>query len=80
MSPARERCWRTGRDNNYTIVLSQRRLFFTGPFFWNTWNNQAVYYVTIQTADGQTGSGWVRLGGWWRGLYSDDWEVRWDER
>ena len=66
-------------ENNYRIVSSEYRNFFRGPFFWTSSKSQTVYYVTVETADGQTRSGWVRCGGWFWGLFSDTAEVRWDE-
>ena len=65
------------RDNHYAIVSSEYRLLFKGPF-WAA-NNQAVYYVTVQTADGRTRSGWVRCGGFFLGMLADKADVRWDE-
>jgi hypothetical protein len=66
-------------DNNFRIVSSEYRNFFKGPFFWTLSKAQPVHYVTVETADGQTKSGGVRCGGWFRGLFSDIAEVRWDE-
>lgn len=66
------------RNNDYSIVSSEYRHFFKGPFFWTSSKGQAVYYVTIRTADGEMRSGWVRCGGWFLGLLNDHAEVRWD--
>ncbi len=66
-------------DNNYRIMSSEYCFFFKGPFFWTSSQYQSVYYVTIETAGGQTKSGWVRCGGWFSGLFSNTAEVRWDE-
>jgi len=66
-------------EHNYRIVSSEYRNFFRGPFFWTSSKGQTVYYVTVETADGQTKSGWVRCGGWLLGLLSDTADVRWDE-
>jgi hypothetical protein len=67
------------RDNDFRIVSSEYRNFFRGPFFWTSSKGQTVYYVTVETADGQTRNGWVRCGGWFFGLLSDTVEARWDE-
>jgi len=61
--------------NNHRIVSSEFRHFFQGPFSWSP--NHTVYYVKVETADGQTRRGWVRCGGWFLGL--DSGEVWWDE-
>jgi hypothetical protein len=66
-------------SNGYKIVSSEYRTFFKGPFFWTSSKGQTVYYVTVETADGQTKTGWVRCGGWFIGLFSDRAEVRWEE-
>jgi hypothetical protein len=65
--------------NNYRIVSSEYRNFFKGPFFWTSSKGQTVYYVTVETADGQTRRGWVRCGGFFLGLWNDSAEVRWDD-
>ncbi len=67
------------RQNNYQIVSSEHRYFFKGPFFWTSSDQQTVYYVTVETADGGTRNGWVRCGGWFTGMLSDQVDVRWDE-
>ena len=67
------------RDNNYSIVSSQFRWFCKGPFFWTSSKGQTVYYVTVETADGQARNGWVRCGGWFWGLLADSADVQWDE-
>jgi hypothetical protein len=67
------------RDNGYEIVASERRWFFRGPFFFWTGKGQEVYYVTVRTPDGQLHRGWVRCGGFWLGMLSDQADVRWDE-
>jgi hypothetical protein len=73
------RSWRIlenwARVNNYRIVSSEFRQFFQGPFSWSP--NHTVYYVKVETADGQTRSGWVRCGGWFLGL--DVTEDCWDD-
>ena len=65
-------------DNDYEIVSSERCWFWRGPFFWSS-KSQEVYYVTIRTPNNRLRRGWVRCGGWFLGLLSDDAEVRWDE-
>ncbi len=66
-------------DNDFQIVSFEYRYFFKGPFFWTSSNHQAVYYVTVTTADGETRNGWVRCGGWLLGMLSDQVDVEWDQ-
>ena len=64
--------------NGYRIVRQEYRHLFKGPFFWTSTKGQTVYYVVVEDAAGTRRSGWVRCGGWWLGLLSDNVEVRWD--
>jgi hypothetical protein len=66
------------QDNGYEIVSSERYWFWRGPFFWSS-KSQEVYYVTVRTSDGGLRRGWVRCGGFFAGMLSDQAEVRWDE-
>ena len=53
------------------------RNVFRGPYFWTSSKGQTVYRVTVEVRGGVR-TGWVRCGGWWLGLLSDQAEVRWD--
>jgi hypothetical protein len=64
--------------NDYRIIRKEYRSFFKGPFFWTSTKGQVVYYVVVEDSAGASRSGWVRCGGWWFGLLSDNVEVRWD--
>jgi hypothetical protein len=66
-------------QNGYRIIRQEYRNFFKGPFFWTSTKGQTVYYVVIEDSGGNRRSGWVRCGGWWLGLLSDNVEVRWDD-
>ncbi len=65
--------------NGYHILSSEPRSFRRGPFFWTTSERQEVYYVSVETSQGEVRSGWVRCGGWLWGLFSDYADVRWDD-
>jgi hypothetical protein len=65
--------------NGYHLIRQEYRTFFKGPFFWTSTKGQTVYYVVVEDARGNKRSGWVRCGGWWLGLLSDNVEVRWDD-
>ncbi len=67
-------------ENDYGILSSELRWMRRGPFFITTSKNQVVYYVEVETSDGTVKRGWVRCGGWWRGVFVDKAEVRWDEQ
>ena len=64
--------------NGYEILSSEYRLM-GGRFWWRRTENQEVYYVTIRTSEGQVRRGWVRCGGWFFGILSDQADVEWDE-
>ena len=70
---------RWAQDNGYRIVEQSYRTFLKGPFFWTTSRGQTVYHVTVEDAQDHRRSGWVRCGGWVLGLWSDKFEVRWDD-
>jgi hypothetical protein len=66
--------------NGYHILSRRYRSFFKGPFFWTSSRGQAVYHVTVEEKEGgRRRSGWVRCGGWFLGLLSDNVEVQWDD-
>ncbi|MEO5916033.1 MAG: hypothetical protein ABIS50_17490 [Luteolibacter sp.] len=65
-------------ENGYTIIHSEYRHFMRGPFFWTTSKGQTVYQVSVRDKAGTVRSGWVRCGGFFLGLLSDNAEVRWE--
>lgn len=66
-------------ENNYRILSSEYRNLVRGPFFWTTSKGQTVYRVRVQDSTGRVRDGWVRCGGWFIGLLSDQVQVRWDD-
>lgn len=66
------------RRHGYHIISQEYCRFFKGPFFWTSSKGQVVYYVTVQDAEGRQRTGWVRCGGFFFGLWSDNVEVRWE--
>ncbi len=66
-------------QNGYRIQSSEYRLLRRGPFFWTTSRGQTVFYVTLYTQEGATRRAWVRVGGFWLGIFSNKTEVSWDE-
>jgi hypothetical protein len=65
-------------ENGYHIIRQEYRTF-KGPFFWTSSNGQTVYYVVVEDSEGNRRRGWVRCGGWWFGLWSDQVDVRWND-
>lgn len=70
---------RWAEENGYEILSSERRIFSRGPFFWTTGKGQVVYYVAVRDSAGNPHSGWVRCGGYFLGLLSDNVDVHWDD-
>jgi hypothetical protein len=67
------------KQNGYRIISQEYRNLFKGPFFWTSTKGQTVYYVVVEDDGGNERRGWVRCGGWWLGLLSDNVEVRWED-
>lgn len=65
--------------NHLEIVSRSLGLFRSGPFFL-TLGHQVVYRLTVQDQQGLEKTCWVRLGGFFSGLFSDRIEVRWEPR
>jgi hypothetical protein len=66
------------RRHGYQMVRQEYCHFFKGPFFWTSTKSQVVYFVTVLDREGRQRTGWVRLGGYFLGLFSDNVEVRWE--
>lgn len=67
------------RDNGLELVNVERRFMFRGPFWWRTGKGQEVFRVTVRDGAGHVRSGYVRVGGWFLGLLSDQVTVEWDK-
>lgn len=67
------------RENGFEILHSEYRILFRGPFFWTTSRGRTIFYVKVRDSRGKERSGWVRCGGWFFGLMSDNAEVRWED-
>ena len=65
--------------NGFELIETEHRSLARGPFFWTTAKGQTVYRVTVRTPEGTVRRGWVRCGGFFLGLLSDQVDVRWDE-
>ncbi len=71
------RRWAAG--SGYEILQSERRWFFRGPFWWRTSEHMEVFRVLVRDGTGRQRSGFVRVGGWFWGLWSDAAKVEWDD-
>jgi len=67
------------QEHGYRIVRRSYRWFLRGTFIWSIFSKASIYRVTIEDEEGDQRSGWVRCGGWFWGILSDDVEVRWDD-
>ena len=66
------------KNNGFLLISAKYCWFYRGPFWLSANKNQAVYRIHVRDSRGQNRSGWVRCGGWFRGLASQDVVVRWD--
>jgi len=66
------------REHGYRLERFEFRMFRKGPFLWSS-KQQVVYRVLVTDTAGQTRHGWVRLGSWFGGLFSEQVETQWDE-
>ena len=64
--------------NGFELLEAERRLAFRGPFWWRTSKGQEVFRITVRDARGNVRSGYLRVGGWFLGLLSDQGDVEWD--
>ncbi|MCJ2543689.1 hypothetical protein [Thermostichus vulcanus] len=69
---------RWAAEHGYQILSQEVRYWRRGPFFWTTSRYQWVFYVRVRDSWGRERTGWVRLGDWWWGLWSDRVEDRWE--
>jgi hypothetical protein len=66
------------KENQYQLLRAEPRVLRRGPFWWSS-KSQAIYRVEVRDRAGTLRKGWVRLGSWLRGVFSDQVEVRWDD-
>ena len=74
-------CWRITRAsqllrdwaarNQLEILQSEYCHFFKGPYFWSSGKGQAVFKVTVLDSAGKDRHGYVRVGGFFLGMWSD---------
>jgi hypothetical protein len=66
-------------ENGYQILRQEHRLLRRGPYFFSATSDQAVYYVVVTDHFGRERRGYVRLGGWLLGLFSNQVDVQWED-
>lgn len=75
----REALFRWASDSGCRLLaFKQPALTELSPFPLSVSKSQQVFRVEVQDGQGSRRSGWVRLGGVWRGLASRRAEVRWE--
>src|SRR5262245_36776457 len=64
--------------NGYELVSAEHCWFWRGPYWFWTSKSQMVYRITVREQYGGERSAYVRLGGWFLGMWSDEVDVTWD--
>ena len=66
--------------HGYHIVHREDRIIRQGPYSWRGSSmHQTVYYVTVEDQNGQRRNAWVRCGGAFLGVLSDQVDFQWDK-
>lgn len=73
---ARRRLDAWARQNQVSLIGCQWRWFLRGPY--DALGKYVVFRIVSRNADGSERIGWVRLGGFWAGLFSDESHVLWE--
>lgn len=66
-------------DQGYWLLSAEFRWFRLGPYTLRANKQQAVFRITTRDTQGRRRSGWIRVGHWWRGLGSNEIDVKWDK-
>ena len=78
VSMAKRRLQRWAIANGYSIDRSEIRYLRRGPFWWRTSCGQAVFRISVSDSQGHFRSGFVRVAGYFFGVWSDAATVIWD--
>jgi hypothetical protein len=70
---------RWARQSRVELLRAERRLVSRGPFFWRSSDSQIVFRVTVRDRDGRVRHGFVRIGGWFLGVLSDQTAAEWED-
>ncbi len=70
---------RWAEENGFQILHQEHRLVRRGPYLFRATDDQMVYYVAVMDRQGRERRGYVRLGGWFAGMFSSQVDVRWED-
>lgn len=73
----REALFRWASSNGYRLLKFGQPLVEATPFPFTLSKSQHIFKITVADSTGSERAGYVRLGGFWRGLSSPKAEVRW---
>jgi len=73
---ARRRLEAWARDHQVRVLRQEWRLFLRGPY--DGLGKYVVFKIRAADASGVERTGWVRLGGFWSGLWSGESHVVWE--
>ena len=70
---------RWAEEHGLVLLHAERRWLRRGPPWWRASRNQCVFHVRVRDHAGVEHAGYVRLGGWFLGLLTDEISVVWEE-
>ena len=76
LSRAREKVNQWASRNGYRLESVEVRHFWRGPYFLTT-RSQEVFYVRLLDTEGKVRNVYVRVGGFFLGMWSDHVDVSW---
>jgi hypothetical protein len=65
------------RSNSFTLLRLEHRYLRKGPYFWAASKSQEVVFVKVRDNFGQERSAYLRIGGFFSGVMSDNIDVTW---
>jgi hypothetical protein len=65
-------------NEGYTLISAENRYWRTGPYFLNHYRGQMIFRIVVRDSEGRERSGWVRIGSWFAGVFSEKTHVTWD--
>ena len=70
---------RWAKREKVELVHVEHRWFRKGPYTLRSGDHHAVFYVTVMTGEGDLRAGYVRVGSFITGLFSDQAVVSWEK-
>ena len=68
---------RWAKKEELEILSSEYRWVKRGPYFIASSNQQRIFYVTVRDKSGNIKRCWVKVGGFFLGLLSDNIDISW---